>query len=302
MSLKKMRLLLIITALVLILVGCEAINSTFDELFLSTTEVEAGGLDNYDTGGNAADSDADVDQGMELAFDVIGESLEMRSILGEDTDAVIEVLRIAAPDVASIVSPEEPVSRAAAVSASASVTDEQISDGDVTIDIVEASVSASMEVDDLDEPTKADAEFEAKLEIGITGMAGEYWDASLGDFGEYVAYTVEDFQLNVNGNGNGTMTFGELGYEDPEQIDYYTGLAVSLGFSISAPDCSGKYIATFKYVNNAVITVPDDPDAEMPDFTGGQTLEITVYVYDNSGARIYERAYTESELFSNEPS
>lgn len=283
--------MLLIALLSMSFFGCNAISSVFDSVFLSTPDVKAVELDDYDETAGAVSSEATLEEGLELAFSAMGNAAPSRTILGDDYEAIVDVLKIAAPDVARVIAPEAPASRKATASASASITNEELTDGNMTIVIDEIQFSGEAELDDIDEPTNATAKFDAKIELGISDIEDQYWDdVNL----VYVPYSVDDFRLNVNGNGNGTAAFGMGGYEDIESVEYYTGLAVSVGFSLTSPGCSGKYLATFKYVNSATITGGDTE----PDFTGEESLEITVSVYDNKGIPLEEKTYTETEIIS----
>jgi hypothetical protein len=118
----------------------------------------------------------------------------------------------------------------------------------------------------------------------ISGFASD-------DLGNPVAVTVSDMLLNFSGKGNGTATNFDT-YGEPQTVNYYSGFDLSLAFTLSAEGYSGKYEVNFKYVNSAVV----DMNATDPSFAGEETLEVIVYVYDNSGTEIGSATYTESEL------
>ncbi len=299
MKTKNLVLVLIIVLLSTAFFGCDAINAALDGAFLKATEVKAGDLASYTgTAISSSSSDDDVLMGFLGGMQMLSNVDPMSRALGSDYADLMYVLDLAVPGFAES---RSVASRAGSVSYTASITDESIEgDFDITdyytygddpgdITVTKAEVTAQADVDSLDPEKMEDvsAKVEADLELIFTDII-EY-DTWTGTQWEDPIVKINEMRINANAKLEAEATIGSEGY--PESVDFYVGMDLSIGFSLSADGYSGKYIVNLNYVDSGTVTEDDVMDG---DVTGtAEDISVTIEVYNNSGTLI--KSVTQSQ-------
>lgn len=285
MKTKRLVIVLVIALISAMFFGCDAINAVIDTAFLDAPDVRVADLDDF-SGTEVSDETDSIKAGFEFAIEVLGNSAVVARLMGDDYPEFVQAVRYASPELSMFIN-DGAASKSATASASVSIADEEVSFDGLNAQVDELSVSAKVDIDDLVNTEKIEAEFDVKAKIDLLDAISDYvYD----DQSNLVYVEIADMLLNFSGKGNGTAT--DFVYDQPTLISYYTGFDLSLGFTLDATDYSGKYEVNLKYVNSAEVDT-DDVD---PSFTGEESVTITVYVYDNNDDLIGEASYTEDQI------
>ena len=297
MKTKKIVLILLVLAVTITMMGCDAISGAFDSAFLKTTEVKSADLDDFS--GTVPSTDDEVMSGFGSGMSAFMNAMPMARTLGDDYAPVMKVLELTVPGLAESRTVE---SRMASASVNASISDETVDSdyttgdsfdrGDLTIGV--AKVSADAEVDSIEKPTKAEAKLDAEVEITMKDIVDYEYNYSTSAY-DIVDKKINTMKFNARAKANASSTFGTDGY--PDSLDFYAAADVSIGFSLSDPDGpSGKYIFNFNYVQSGTVTESDITSGE---YTGdAESVTITIEVYNNDGSLARSVTYTQQELMN----
>ena len=277
----------------IVFTGCDAINETFDSVFLTTPEVKAADLATYT--GDVVTSEDDVMQGFGMVMGAMSDLNPAARILGDDYDEVMRLLDYSAPVIALVLGADESSSRTATVGANASISDETVTlDNGVKITVNEFTVTGNAESDSIYEPTEVQSDITAKAEL-------EFQDLDVFEY-DYVLYedvlvaTVEDLIFNLNAKANATTALDSS--RAPTSVDYYAALDLSFGFSLSCidPDASyaGKYVVNFNYVQSDVLTASEMENGDI--FPADYVFSVTITVYSNTGSVLETVTLTEDDI------